>query len=175
MFSRASGVTLPNMISRRGRNARVFFLRLEDSGERTAVSPEQKELEQSDDNRRRETFRGHEDVENPDVEDDCAENRQGERDEASYQQQQAANYLKGTDDVNVTALKKRSQVKPDQTLRYRRHGKEMQKRVRAEHDEDQSEQDTGNDGQDFHGWFIFSREAALAQQIFAPLESTLKD
>jgi hypothetical protein len=56
-------------------NWRKQILRPKETSEGIAVPPKQKELEQCDDERRRKTFRRHEDVENPYVEDDCGEDR----------------------------------------------------------------------------------------------------
>src|SRR5438034_1118547 len=74
-------------------------------------------------------------------------------------------YLHPADDVNVAAVKKRFQVESGHALRQRRHGKEMQERVRAEEDEDEPEKDAGNNSQNFHGarWCMIPVEFPIAK------------
>jgi len=115
-------------------------LRPQQSGEGIAVTPEQEQLEDGDHDRRRKTLGGHENVKEQDVHDDRTENRQTKGNEASDEQEQAAEYLQAADYVNVAAGKKHFYKISGQILRNRRHGNEMQKRVRAEHDENESEQ-----------------------------------
>ena len=50
----------------------------------------------------------------------------------------------------------------------------MQKRVRAEHDENESEQDAGNEGSDFHISVIFSQVATLLQRKISARQEVLK-
>ena len=80
-------------------------LRPQQSGEGIAVTPEQEQLEDGDHDRRRKTLGGHENVKEQDVHDDRTENRQTKGNEASDEQEQAAEYLQAADYVNVTAGK----------------------------------------------------------------------
>jgi hypothetical protein len=50
----------------------------------------------------------------------------------------------------------------------------MQKRIRAEHDENESEQDAGNQGSDFHMSVIFSQTATLSQRKNSTRQEVLK-
>jgi len=85
-------------------------------------------------------------VERPNVDDDGAENRQAKWNEPTDQEKQAADHLEAADHVNVAAGKKGMQILTCDTLGERRHGKEMQERIGAKENEDQSEKDPGDDG-----------------------------
>ena len=88
------------------------------------------------------------------VHNDWSEQNQAERDKASDQKEQAANNLEYGDDVKVVAQEKRlGEVSGQRWLRWR-HRDEMQKDVRTEHDENESEKDPGYDGGDFHARIV---------------------
>jgi hypothetical protein len=90
-------------------------------------------------------------VEEQDVHDHRAEERKTERNIASDQEQQTADDLQQADDVNVMALHERFAEVSGQRRGQWRHRDEVQKDVRAEDDEHESQQDAGDDGGDFHG------------------------
>jgi len=88
------------------------------------------------------------------VNDNGSKQHQAERDKASDEQEQAANNLEYGDDVKVVAQEKRlGEVSGQRWLRWR-HRDEMQKDVGTEHDENESEKDSGNDGGDFHARIV---------------------
>ena len=62
--------------------------------------------------------------------------------------------------IKIMAHKQRLHVITREAGRWRRHRDEMQERVRAEHDEDETEQRAGDDGGDFH-FLIFGCRGSL--------------
>jgi hypothetical protein len=95
-------------------------------------------------------------VECPNVHDDGGENRQAQRNEPTDQQKQASDYLEASDDVNVAAGKKGVQIFTSDTLRERRHRKEMQECIGTKDNEDQSEKNPGDNSENFHSSTITS-------------------
>src|SRR5207237_5360696 len=93
------------------------ILRPEERDERFAISPHQEYLEGSKHDPRWKTFRRHERVEDQDVDEDSAENRKSQRDEASDKEKKASNHLKPANDINITAGKEHSRVVASQVVR----------------------------------------------------------
>src|SRR4030095_9412914 len=75
---------------------------------------------------------------------------QAERHKAPDEKKKAANNLKYGDDVKVMAQEKRFGEISSQCWRGGGHRDDMQKDVRTEHDENQSEKNPSNNGGDFH-------------------------
>ena len=107
-------------------------------------------MENSDDNRRTKSRGRHQNVEEPNVYDDRAKNRQSQRNKAADQQQQSADDLEAADEVHVTTLNKRVKVFTGQSFRHLSHGNKMQECIGTKNNEDQSEKYASNDGGDFH-------------------------
>ena len=125
-------------------------LRAQKSGEGIAVTPEQKELEDRDDESRCKTFGRHECVEDQYIEDDRGEDGKPQRNKAADEQEQAAGELHRADDVNIATGEEHFQKIAGQVLRRRRHRDEVQKCVGAEHDEYKSEKNASDNSDDFH-------------------------
>lgn len=89
-------------------------------------------------------------MENPNVDDDCAKNRQAEWNKAADQEKQTSDYLKAAYYVNVAARKERVQIFARYALRERRHRQEMQERIRTEDYEDQSQENARDNRGNFH-------------------------
>ena len=64
-------------------------------------------------------------------------------------EERAADDLKSSDDLQIAGRRHRSDEFPRRT-RHGRHGKEMDKRVRAEDDKEQAKQNAGNDRDNLH-------------------------
>jgi hypothetical protein len=63
--------------------------------------------------------------------------------------------LHGTDDIHVAAGSEDLKIITGQSWRWRWHGNEIQKEVRTEDDEHESEKDASNDGGAFHSSRLF--------------------
>src|SRR5438105_12219049 len=85
-----------------------------------------------------------------DVHNDRAEEKQTERHEASDKQKRAANHLQRTDNVKVMTQKECLTEVSNQRRRRRWHWDELEKDIQPEHDKNESEQDTSDDSGDFH-------------------------
>jgi hypothetical protein len=114
------------------------------------VTPEQEQREDGDDSRNLPSRMFQEDVEAEDVDNHRAEQGEAERNETANQENQSAGDLAEADDIHVMAFHERFAEIGRERWRLWRHRDEVQKDVRAEDNEHQSEQDTGNDGGDFH-------------------------
>ena len=84
------------------------------------------------------------------VHNDRSKQNQAERDETSDKQEQAANYLEHGHDVKIVAQKKGLREVSKQSRRRRWHRNEMQKDVRTEDDENESEKNPSNNRGNFH-------------------------
>jgi hypothetical protein len=121
-----------------------------DSSECVAIPPDQKQFENPNDDCRRKSFGCHQDVKDPDVYYDGAENRQAKGDEPTDQKKQATNDLEPANEVDIAAGKKRVQIFTGHTLWKRWVRKKTQERIGTKENKDQSEKDSGNNGSDFH-------------------------
>jgi hypothetical protein len=130
--------------------ATVSASRAQDSRKRVAVTPDEEQLENCDYDCGLQPLGCHQNVKDPNIYDDGAENRKTERNEASDHQKQAADDLQAADDVNVAAGKKGMQIFTNYALREWRVRKEMQECVGTEENENESKKHTGNNGSDFH-------------------------
>jgi hypothetical protein len=108
----------------------------QNSFECIAVPPDKKQFKNGDKDCGRDTFGSHQNMEDPNVYDNRAKNRQAQGNKATDQQQQTSDHLKPADDINVAALKECVQVFAGYALRKRRHRKEMQECVGAEYNKD---------------------------------------
>jgi len=91
----------------------------------------------------------HEDVVAKDVHNHRAEQGKPERNEAANQKKQSAGDLAESDDLDVARVHHRRDERATRSGHGRR-GDEVQKGIRAEDDEHESEQDAGDDFNDFH-------------------------
>jgi hypothetical protein len=85
-----------------------------------------------------------------DVHNDRAEQKQTEWNEASDKQKRAANHLQRTDNVKVMTQKERLTEVSNERRRRRWRWDEVEEDVRSEHNKNESEQDTSDDSGDFH-------------------------
>jgi hypothetical protein len=122
----------------------------EDRRERVAVPPDEKEFQKRNDNGHWQAAGVHQDVDKIDIHNDGSEQDQTERDETSDKQEQAANYLEYGDDVKIVANKKGLREVSQQARRRRWHWNEVQKDVRTEDNENESEKNSRDNGGDFH-------------------------
>jgi hypothetical protein len=121
--------------------------------------PDKKELKHGDDNARQNTFRRHERVKDQNIEDNSAENCEGERDKDSDQQKQPGENLQRTNYVDVTARQKDAREIAGQILWQLRHRNEMKEGVRTEDDEHEAEEDADDYGENFHSSNMLNRAA----------------
>jgi len=85
-----------------------------------------------------------------DVHNDGSKQNQAERDKASNEQEQAADDLEYGNDMKVMAYKERLRKISDQPGLWRWHRNEMQKDVRTEYDENESEKNPSDNRGNFH-------------------------
>src|SRR6266446_3787864 len=85
-----------------------------------------------------------------DVHNDRAEQKQTEWNKASDEQKRAADHLQRTDNVKVMTQKECLTEVSNQRRRRRRRWDEVQKDVQPEHNKNESEQDASDDSGDFH-------------------------
>jgi len=84
------------------------------------------------------------------VYDHGSEQNQPKRDKASNEQEQAAKDLEHGDDVKIMAQKERLREVASQVRLWRGHRNEMQKDVRTEYDENESEKNPSDNRCNFH-------------------------
>ena len=89
-----------------------------------------------------------------DVHNDWAEQRQTQRDIVSDQEQQTANHLQDADNINVMTFHERFGEVADQRRGWRWHWNKVQEDVRTEDDENESEKNASNNGSDFHARMV---------------------
>jgi len=126
----------------------------QDSSKCIAVSPDQKDQQDRNDDSHRQPAGFKQEVNQVNVHNDGSKQSQPERDKASDEQEQAANNLEYGHDVKVMAQEKRFGEVSSQCWRWWRHGDEMQKDVRTEHDENQSEENTSDNRGNFHASIV---------------------
>jgi hypothetical protein len=89
-----------------------------------------------------------------DVHNDGSEQKQAERDEASDEQEQAADDLEYGDNVKVVAQEKGLGEVANQSWRRWRHRNEVEEDIRTEDNENEPEKNASNDGGDFHSRMV---------------------
>jgi hypothetical protein len=122
----------------------------QDSSKCIAISPDQKDQQDRNDGSHRQPAGFKQKVDQVNVHNDGSKQSQPEGDKASDEQEKAANNLEYSDDVKVMAQEKGFGEVSSQCWRWWRHRNEMQKDVRTEYDENQSEKNPSNNGGDFH-------------------------
>lgn len=142
-------------------------LRPHQPGKRIAVTPKQEERHQRNGGGHAESGAIHENVEKDDVYDDRAEEGEAERHETTDDEKKSAHNLKRGDGLQITGRGHRTD-KLTRWAGHGRHGNEMQKRVRAENGEEQSEENADDDSNDFH-----ARQRARSAWEFNPEMSTV--
>lgn len=97
--------------------------------------PQQYESKHRNEDGHRQPGTVEQNVEEQNVDNDRAEQRQRERDKASSQTEQAADNLECPHNVNIVADEQRFGEIAGWTARWRWHGKEMKENVQSENDE----------------------------------------
>jgi hypothetical protein len=126
----------------------------QNSFESLAVSPDKKDQQDRNDDGHWQPAGVQQDVNEIDVHNNGSKQKQAERDKASEQQEQAADDLEYGNDVKVVAQEKRLAEVSKQSRRGRRHRNKVQKDVRPEHDKNESEKNTSNNGGNFHARIV---------------------
>jgi hypothetical protein len=130
----------------------------QDSSKCVAVPPDEKDKQDRNDDSHWQTAGVQQDVNQVNVHNDGSKQNQPERDKTSDEKEQAADDLEYSNDVKIVAQEKGLREVSDQPRRRGRHWNEMQKDVRTEDDENESEKNPGNNGGDFHAstvtWLI---------------------
>jgi hypothetical protein len=124
--------------------------RAQNSSESVAVSPDEKDQQDRYDGGHWQTAGLKQNVNQVNVHNDGSKQNQAERNKASDEQEQAADDLEYGNDVKVMAQKKRLGEVPGQRWRWRWHRNEMQKDIRTEDDENESEKNPRDNRCDFH-------------------------
>src|SRR5262249_25102144 len=124
------------------------------SSERVAVSPDEKNQQERNDGGHWQTARVQQNMNQINVHNNGSKQNQPKRDEASDEQEQAADDLEYGNDVKVMAQEKRLGEVSSQRWRWRWHRNEMQKDVRTEDDENESEKNPSNNCGDFHSRIV---------------------
>lgn len=114
------------------------------------MMPQDNQSKHRNDEGQRHPGRVEQNVEQQNVDDDGAEQRQSERNESSSQAEHTPDYLQRSHRVKVVAHEQRLGEVAGWAAWWRWHGKELQEKVQSEKDEYATQDNSSNRNDDFH-------------------------